>query len=234
MPAIDVSAATASASAIIGPDVPAAPLRAAPAVDPTPMLACLDCDLLQEEIALPRHGSAFCVRCGARMYRDTPNGLERTLALALASAVLFAVANAFPLITLELQGSRSTTGLFGAAHALYMQDMFWLAALVFTTTILVPAIEIVSMMYLLVPLRLGVRLPGTVWVLRFVQSVRPWGMVEVFMLGVLVSVVKLASFATIHAGVAMWSVAGVMLLQSAMADAFNPRDVWARLHELPA
>ena len=196
------------------------------------VIACPDCDLLQHEIVLPAKGMALCGRCGAHLYRDTPNGLDRALACAVACVILFLLANAFPLIDLELQGSRNSTSLFGAASALYREDMVWLALLVVTTTILIPAIELGAMLYLLLPLRLGMRVPGLLRVFRFVQTLQPWSMVEVFMLGVMVSVVKLAHFANVKPGVALWSIAGVMVLMAAMAHAFNPRDMWARLAEL--
>lgn len=206
--------------------------RAVPAAKALRLVACRECDLLQQEAILRSNGVALCRRCGAHLYRDTPNGLDRALACILASIVLFCLANAFPLISLELQGGRTTTSLLGAVLALYRQEIWPVALLVFVTTLLVPAIELATMLYLLLPLRLGIRPVGLTRVFRFVQFARPWGMVEVFMLGILVSVVKLAHFATVEPGVALWSFAGLMLLMSATAHAFNSRDFWARVEQV--
>lgn len=192
------------------------------------LTACHACDWLQTEVALPAGGTALCARCGTQLYRDTPRGLDRALACVLGSIVLFILANAFPLVELELQAGHTTTSLFGAVEMLYRQDVFPLALLVFVTTILIPAIELGALLYLLLPLQIGKKVPGRANVFRFVQAVRPWGMVEVFMLGVLVSVVKLAHLASVEPGVALWSFGGVMLLMSGTAQAFNPRDFWRR------
>ena len=45
-----------------------------------------------------------CRRCGAVLYRAIPRALDATLALTLAAAVLFVIANVFPVMSLELQG----------------------------------------------------------------------------------------------------------------------------------
>ena len=207
-----------------------------PAIDalarPAQLVACHECDLLQHEVLLRANGAALCRRCGAHLYRDTPHSLDRALACVIASIVLFCLANAFPLIGLELQAGRTTTSLLDAVLTLYRQEIWPVALLVLITTILIPASELLTMLYLLLPLRLGVRPPGLTRVFRFIQSVRPWGMVEVFMLGVLVSVVKLANFATVEPGIALWSFAALMLLMSATAHAFNPRDFWARVEQV--
>ena len=61
------------------------------------------------------------------------------------------------------------------------------------------------------------------------QTVRPWGMVEVFMLGVLVSLVKLAHLAGIVPGIALWAFAALMFVMAAIAAVLDPRDLWARV-----
>jgi paraquat-inducible protein A len=198
-------------------------------VDPRPLLACHECDLLQREIALAPGGTARCPRCGAVLYRNTPDGLDRTLAYALAAAALFVVANAFPIVGLEAQGFRSSTTLLGTVQALHKDEMTSVAALVFVTTILMPALNIGALLYMLLPLKLG-RVPlGLPAVFRLVDAVRPWGMVEVFMLGTLVSLTKLAHLAHVEPGIALWSFGVLMFLVAAAAASFDAHALWARV-----
>lgn len=189
-------------------------------------IACPECDFLQEEIVLPSRGVAVCHRCGTELYHDTPYGLDRTLAFAICGLMLYCLANLFPLIGLELQGNRSTTTLFGAVQDIYNQKLQPVAVLVFLTTILVPGLELLCTIYVLLPLRVGKIVPGFRQIFRLVQAVHPWGMVEVFMLGILVSVVKLANFAGVVPGIALWSFGGLMLMIAAIGQSFNPRDLW--------
>lgn len=198
------------------------------------LIACHECDLLQREAHLPRGGVARCARCGAELYRSHPESLERTLALTCGALVLFVIANSFPIVGLKLGGQVIETTLFHTVQTLWREDMRSVAALVFITTILMPSVELLAMLYLLVPARHGWALPHYATVFRTLQAVKPWGMVEVFMLGVLVSLVKLAHLASVVTGLALWSFAALMLLLTAIAAVFDPRELWARLAVTPA
>jgi len=195
---------------------------------PAPLIACHECDLLQREVPLPRSGVARCGRCGATLYRSQPESLELTLALTVGAIVLFVVANTFPIVGLKIQGQLIQTTLYNTARTLYDEDMKSVAALVFVTAIAMPALELFALTYLLLPLRLGRVPPYFAAVFRMLQSVRPWGMVEVFMLGVLVSLVKLAHLASIVAGAALWSFAALMLVMAAISTTFDARELWAK------
>ena len=197
-----------------------------------PLTACHACDLLQREATLPQGGVAHCWRCGAELYRSHPHSLERTSALTLSAIVLFVIANSFPIVGLQLDGQVIQTTLFNTVRALWDEEMKSVAALVFVTTIAMPALQLFAVAYLVLPLRLG-RVPAHFGlVFRMLQTVRPWGMVEVFMLGVLVSLVKLAHLAGVVAGVALWSFAALMLVMAGITAVFDARGLWARASAL--
>ncbi len=192
------------------------------------LLACPECDLLQSDSAFPRPRKALCARCGAILYQRHDHGLERTAALTAAALVLFAMANAFPVVSLELQGERTDATLFGAVYTLWSQNMQLVAALVAFTAIAMPLLEIAALAWLLVPLRHGWRAPYFGDVYAALQFAQRWGMVEVFVLGSIVSYVKLNHLAEVQAGVALWSFAALMLVMAAIEANFDPRDLWAK------
>ena len=190
------------------------------------LTACHECDLLQREPILPPGGVACCRRCNAVLFRDIPDSVDRALAYTLGAAILFFVANIFPIVGLDVQGNLHATSLFGAVESIWNNDMVGVAALVFATTILVPAVEISLMLYVLLPLKFG-RLPGELAsILRIMQSVRPWSMTQVFILGVLVALVKLAHLAHVVPGVALWAFGGLILLLTASGSTFNMHEMW--------
>jgi len=193
------------------------------------LIACRECDLLQREIVLPPGGTACCSRCGAVLHRSKPDSLDRTLAFTVGAAVLFILANAFPVVGLEAQGNRTSTTLFGTVRTLYDDEMLSVAALVFVTTILMPVLDIGAMLYMLLPLKLGWVPKGLPASFRLVQTVRPWGMVEVFMLGTLVSLAKLSHIAHVKPGIALWSFGVLMFMVAAAAASFDADDLWARV-----
>jgi len=191
------------------------------------LIACHECDLLQRAPRGP--GVAHCARCNAVLFRGSPDSVERTLAYTLTAVSLFAVANAFPIVRLEVNGNRVTTTLLGAVRTLSDQGMPEIGALVALTTFLVPAAQLACMLYLLLPLRMGVILPGVRQVLGFMGRIKPWSMIEVFMLGVLVSLVKLHAMAHVVPGVALWAFCGLVLVFPAIAAAFDPHELWRRI-----
>jgi paraquat-inducible protein A len=194
-----------------------------------PLVACPECDLLQREIDLETGHTAACRRCGASLYRNTADSLYRTLALCLAAALFFIIANIYPILGIESRGQSNAANLYGVVSSLWDQDMRFISALVFITTIVVPSLELFMLTYLLLTLKLGYVPPGLGLILRFLQNIQPWGMVEVFMLGILVALVKLTDNFSIIPGVALWSFGGVTFLLAALTATFNPRDVWAHL-----
>ena len=146
--------------------------------------------------------------------------------------MVFVVANVFPIFSIEVQGSTTGINLLGAVTSLWDQEMQTISLVVLITTIIVPALELVSMGYLLLPLKFLYAPPGHTLLLRLMRMVRPWGMIEVFMLGVLVSLVKLTSSFKVIPGVALWSFGVLTLLLAAAAASFSSRDVWARLDKI--
>jgi len=193
------------------------------------LIACHECDMLHRIHTLPKGGVAKCIRCGAVLYRDKPNSLDRTLALTLAALILFVTANIYPFLELRLEGREQETLLFTGVRDLYEFGMWELSFLVLLTSIIIPLIHILGMLYVLLPLRFN-HLPWKLaLIFRIVQGLRPWGMMEVYMLGVLVSLVKLSDMATIVPGIALYSFALLILLMAGSAASLDPRVVWNRL-----
>ena len=193
------------------------------------LIACHECDLLQREVHLPLGGIVRCGRCNAELYRSHPDSFERTLALTTCAILLFVIANSFPIIGLKLQGQVIETTLFYTVQTLWNEDMKSIGVLVFMTTMVMPALELLALTYLLLPLRSGFAPAHFAVVFRTLQAVKPWGMVEVLMLGVLVSLVKLANLASVIPGIALWSFGTLMFVMAAVAAVFDPRDLWARV-----
>lgn len=173
------------------------------------LLGCPQCDLLQRPISLRPGQSALCSRCGATLYRAPPPGPDRALALTLAGLIAFGVAIAFPIVGLDLKGNRVDTTLFGAAEALYHDNMAPLAALVGATTMLFPFLLLTSMALLLFRKRSAPQL------LRTLHAAKHWSMVEVFVLGVLVALAKLAHMAGVIPGVGAWATGALVVLLAA-------------------
>jgi len=195
----------------------------------TELIACHECDLLHGTVELPPGGVARCSRCGGVLYSEKRNSLDRTLALTLAGLVLYVVANVFPFLSFAMQGNVTVTTLATGVEQLYDQESFGVAALVLFTAILAPAIQLILMLYVLVPIRLGRRPPRLAQAFRLLRRVQPWSMMEIFMLGILVSLVKLAAMAEVVPGLALYSFAMLIVVLAGAVASLDPRIVWRRV-----
>ena len=195
------------------------------------LMACHECDVLHKIQPLPDGGAARCVRCDALLYYQKKDSLDRTLALIIAGLILFIVANTFPFLAMKSKGLVRETTLITGVKGLHQQGMESLALLVFLTSILVPFVQIAGMLYVLVPLKFN-RVPRNLaLVYRFIRGLQPWGMMEVFMLGILVSYVKLGKMAKIVPGLAIYSFVVLIFVLAGAAASLDPRIVWDRLGE---
>jgi paraquat-inducible protein A len=194
------------------------------------LIACHECDALVREAPLRPGSLARCPRCGGLLKRGRRNSVERTLAFTLAGLVLFALANVYPFMTFQLEGREQDSNLVSGAIVLWEEGLQELGALVFLTSIGFPALEILGLLYVLLPLHLG-RRPARHFgrVFRTILAIGPWGMLEVYMLGVLVAIVKLSEMATITPGVAFWSFCALIVTTTAARGTLDPDAVWKRL-----
>ena len=189
-------------------------------------VACEQCDWLHTRADLPAGHQAHCQRCDAPLGKAQPASFDLTLALALSGLVMLVIAHMNPVFGIDMQGHVQSSSLWAAAVTLYDEDAWLLSFLVIMTTLVFPATELLAICYVLLPLREGHIPAGFAQVLRVMQAVRPWVMVEVFMLGVLVALVKLAGLAEILPGAGLGSFAAVMLLLACVTANLDHHSLW--------
>ncbi len=190
---------------------------------------CHECDLLQRIPDLPVGGSALCPRCGCQLHRRRPDSLEPALALTVAGVVLFIVANAFPFLSFEMQGLSTQTTLATGVLDLYAAGRWELAVVVGFTSIVAPGLQLALLLAVLVPLRFGRLPPWLAGLFRYARTLAPWGMMDVFMLGILVAVVKLADMATLVPGTALFAFVVLIFVLAAAQAALDPDSIWSQM-----
>jgi paraquat-inducible protein A len=193
------------------------------------LLACPDCDLLQRLPDVPAGGSARCPRCNREIARGREDSLNRTLALSIAAALLYAVANSTPMLGLNAVGRSASTTVFGGAWQLWRDGEEVVAVVVLVAAVLAPALQIAFVLAVVLGARRD-RPPA--WVgtlLRHHPAARTWSMVEVMLLGVLVALIKIAELATVIPGAALFALGALVFVFAAMQANFDPRQVWERI-----
>jgi len=193
------------------------------------LIGCPHCDLVQRLPQLAPGASARCPRCDKELWRRREDSLNRTLALTLAAAVLYVVANSVPMLGLTVVGREAFTTVFGGAEQLWNDGQEIVAVLVLFAAVVAPALQIGFMLAIALGAR---RTRPPRWVgrlLRYHPTTRTWSMIEVMMLGVLVALIKIAELATVIPGVALFALGALVFVFAAMQANFDPREVWDRI-----
>jgi paraquat-inducible protein A len=181
------------------------------------LIICDHCDSVYARRPLARREVASCTRCDAVLYRAERLGVDGRLALTLAAAVAFVVANTCPVIRISVQGMHGDTTLWQSAAALARGAAAPIALPAALATVVVPFVQICLLMWILGYARVGRRAPGFTRTMRVLDAIRPWSMVEVGLLGILVAAVKLAGFVQVAPGPGIWATAGLTVCLSLVA-----------------
>ena len=200
-------------------------------LEPSQMV-CHECDLLVDVPLLKEHDKAFCPRCEYLLAANRPNAAEKILALSVTALTFLVLANSFEFISLSASGQEQTVKLIESVNILFEEHVL-LAGIVFATIIGVPGILLVGLGYVSVSLRLSKRLPGTHWALRWSLHMLPWSMAEIFLVGILVSFIKIVALARVELGISFW--AYVLFTVSLMLVILNidRRELWRRVNAVP-
>jgi paraquat-inducible protein A len=182
------------------------------------LVLCEHCDCVYRRQWLAPGQAARCRQCDAVLYRGSRLDLDRWLALTAAAAIVFAIAQTCPVIRISLQGLRSQATIWQSAAALAHGPAAPVAVPAALAVILVPFLQIGLLGWILAHARTGRRAPGFAAALRVLVAIRPWSMIEVALLGMLVALVKLAGFVQVAPGAGIWATAVLMVLLALIAS----------------
>lgn len=193
------------------------------------LVACPECDELHVRMPLRPGDRAKCVRCGTTLCTVPRRRPDQMLAVVIAALIAFILANTYPILVLRAQGIVNEATLLGSVAALWTEGQELVAVMVFATTWLFPLFDLLSMLFVVLAAMRGWRPALYAPVLRTLQTMRPWGMIEVLMLGVLVSLIKLSKLADVVPGVALWAFIALTFLLAAILS-YDIRVLWEPRH----
>jgi len=196
--------------------------------------ACLDCDLIVDLSALRAGQRARCPRCDHLLSARVPNALSRSAALASAALVFLLLANAFPFLALEASGIEQVMTLPRSAAELWDEGDGVIAALVLGPIVGVPGLLLCSHLFLCWALTTGWHARWLVPAGRVLCALGSWSMVEVFLIGVLVSMVKIGELADVVFGFSFWSYACFVVCFTATVSSIDRMQIWEEIERCSA
>ncbi len=177
-------------------------------------LACHECDQIVAIPELDNGQKALCPRCGFVFTRYFKNARSRLLAFSSSALVFLLLSFVFPFLIFNAQGSEKIISLVQGLQSMGSGTYLSVVIFMLSTTVLVPVIILIGINYSLISAKFNKPLPFTRHVLKLVFYLQPWNMSEIFLLGILVSLIKIASLGHIQFG---WSFYSFILYIGSMA-----------------
>ncbi|PQP00494.1 MULTISPECIES: paraquat-inducible protein A [Pseudomonas] len=193
-----------------------------------PLIICEHCDCVYEKVTLAKHQKALCVRCGGVLARYNGLSVQQRLALSFTAAVLWTFANFYPVMSISLKGMKNSATLWDSVVALSQGPITFIALVAAISIIIAPMFQLLLLIWVLSFALASQRSPGFKLCMRWLETLRPWSMLEVCLLGAMVAVFKLAGLLDVLPGIGMFALAVLSLLLIRIAGR-DVRDLWDTL-----
>ena len=196
------------------------------------LVVCHGCDYLIEKQIVAVGRRARCPRCGTVIQRTIGNSVEKAIALSLAGLIIFFPAIYMPIMTFTVAGLHGTGNVIDAAVVLFEKDYLFVGVMVLMVSIVFPFIKLFLLFVSSMSIALGRVSQTTVEMFRTYKKLSEWGMVEVYMMGILVSIIKMYSMADIAYNTGFFCFIALVLLTISASTAVDEDYYWERIEDM--
>ena len=188
-------------------------------------LTCQSCGLTLTLPAIDKSSRLVCTQCHATLHQHIPRGIQRTMALSLAAFILFIPANVLPILSMNRFGFQSESTIWQGVVELWKSGTIGIATIVLLCSIVIPLAKIIGLFYLCFTWKTHSPKQNSV-LLRFIEVIGRWSMLDVFLVAILVAVVKLGSFASVQPELGLVAFTSVVVLTMIASANFDSRLLW--------
>jgi paraquat-inducible protein A len=194
--------------------------------------ACHGCDLLIEEGNIPPRSKALCPRCGSFLHEPKANTVNNTLALVITGLLLLWPAVSLPMMEMTILGDTAFNTLLNAVIKIYQAGYYWVAFVVLFTSILAPFAKLSVLLTVLLHIKFNRYTALLPRLFRYYVKLDTWEMLDVYMIAMLVSVIKLFDIAAIHAGMGLYCYVGLLLTSILVTVKLDKKQIWECIENL--
>jgi paraquat-inducible protein A len=206
---------------------------------PTPCLleleqitACPGCDLLLENIEPAPGEKLCCPRCGEILKNPKKDSINRTLALSLTGLLLFPFAVFEPIMTLNAMGMQNSGNIFECVISTWKSGYMFVAVMVALSSIIFPLVKLILLAMVSLYLKLGRSSRYLPLMMRLYIHLDEWGMLEVYMIGLLVTIIKIGHMAKIQYDIGFFCFVGLLLMALGSSIMMDEEEFWKRIEDV--
>lgn len=195
------------------------------------LVGCHECDMLLRKPQLAVGDRAECPRCGFVLFSHNQQVVRRSLALVIAALLFYVPANFLPIMQINVLGQSSEDTIWSGVLSLYDAGglLKAIALVVFLCSMVIPLVKLLIQFVVLLTIRFNVGRSFGLLLYRMYHHLKEWGMLEVYLMGILVSIVKLIDIAspTLDFGLACF--VALLLVQVWLEVTMEPHQIWEAL-----
>jgi paraquat-inducible protein A len=189
------------------------------------LIICEHCDCVYRKVTLAKHQKTLCTRCGGVLQRHNGLTVEQRLALTFTALMLWIFANFYPVMSISLKGLKNSATLWDSVLALSLGPITFIAMVAAIAMIIGPIFQLLLLIWVLSFALTHRRSPAFKFCMRWLETLRPWSMLEVCLLGAMVAVIKLAGLLDVLPGIGLFALAILSLMMIRIAGR-DIRDLW--------
>ena len=193
------------------------------------LTACPSCDLLLTGTTALENHAALCPRCNELLHRDKHNSIVKTFSLSLTAILLYIPALFLPLLTMGILGTESTASIINATYNLFVQQRFFVGFIVLLTAVIFPFFTLLSLCTVSYGLLTDHKKSWMPWMFRHYNHLRGWAMTDVFLVGILITIIKMAHSAEIELNLGFFCFVSLVVVTIASQTASDRRLFWSLL-----
>lgn len=157
----------------------------------TSFTACSDCDLLVSFTEVKAGYSVLCPRCGKKIHKKTKDSIAKTLALSVTGLLLYLPAITLPLMTFKSFGFSDSANILESILNFYRNDYYLVAVMVLLSAVVFPLVLLSGIFFISQQLYRKRYSPSLAKIFRIYEHLEEWAMVEVYLLGIMITVIKM-------------------------------------------
>ncbi len=200
-----------------------------PQIDPDSVILCPDCDLMLEKVSVEYGNRLECPRCSCVLISPRENSVEKTMALVIAGLLMYLPANFLPLLTFDAAGLKSSGSIWDSWLALAESGFMFTGIMVLLTSIIIPLVKLLMLLCVTVRIRTGRAFRDTAVMFRWYHHLDEWGMLEVYMIGILVTIIKMLHMAHVEYDTGFFCFIGLLAATLCSSAAMDRNLFWREI-----
>ena len=171
-----------------------------------------------------------CPQCNHPLWRRQVHPFKYIIACSLSAAMFYGFAVVAPFLEISAHGRFQLAKLETGPDQLMSGGFQMVGALVLAVTVICPGIKIAILLLTLIGVETK-SLPAAFMkaIFRWYEPLRPWAMIDVYLLGFLVAYTRLIALATVHLDTALFALIGMMISMAAADAALDKESIWQAL-----